>query len=222
LLDVDEIEVTKVEFVMDESGEDVAILDVQPFLTERFVAERTTEIKSAMDAVLRREGIYLAEIQIREMLPEVGKDWRAQLEADLTGSEVTNQGRLTRLAPTQYREDDLAFRTREELAVYRALKAKQASLPQGETLAIFPLPGVFIPGHTWEPDFLVTYQGHAGVIEVDGEVHSKAGRRSADLSRDKWLEDAGVKLVDRIDVRDGERPIELQAFIDRFVRRLGS
>jgi hypothetical protein len=224
MLDVEGVDIEEIPagFYSDAS-ETVAFLDVATFLLERFTPERLEEIKSAMHAVQSREGVYLDQVRVRETLPQVGHDWRAQLEAELTSSEVTNQGRRTRLAPTfQYREDGLAFQTAEELAVYRALKAKQEQLPADATMAIFPLPGVYIPGHTWEPDFLVTYRGNAGVIEVDGDVHSKAGRRSADLSRDRLLEDAGVKLIDRIDVRDAENLTELAAFIDRFIRRLGS
>lgn len=55
-------------------------------------------------------------------------------------------------------------------------------------------------GSTYEPDFLITYRGCAGVIEVGGPHHAE--RVSNGRSRERLLWNAGVKHIDRLDVRD--------------------
>jgi very-short-patch-repair endonuclease len=49
---------------------------------------------------------------------------------------------------------------------------------------------------TREVDFLVTYRSRVGVVEVDGDTHRN--RYAADQSRDRFLRDAGINLVERI------------------------
>ena len=46
-----------------------------------------------------------------------------------------------------------------------------------------PNPSVRVPGHTWEPDFLVAYNKRVGVIEVDGSTHHN--RWAADKTKDE-------------------------------------
>lgn len=144
----------------------------------------------------------------------------------LAGSRPANQprsrsgaSRSARHATTNlFSADGLEFRTSEERTVYLALRAYQDSYPEFEKFSISPLCPTRVPGHTWELDFLVTYKGRAGVIEVDGAVHN--GKWSSDRSRDRLLQDAGVAYVDRIDVDDVNRPHELDTFIRRFLKRL--
>ena len=68
------------------------------------------------------------------------------------------------------------------------------------------------------PDFLITYRGKAGVIEVDGPHHH--GRAAADQSRDRQLSDAGVQWIERIVVEDTTDTKNLDAFIEQFLSRL--
>lgn len=63
--------------------------------------------------------------------------------------------------------------------MYEALKRAQESRPPADTITIVPLPSARVPGHTWEPDFLVAYRGRVGAIEVDGPHHT--GKRAAEL-----------------------------------------
>jgi hypothetical protein len=115
-------------------------------------------------------------------------------------------------------EDGLSFTNEGELTVYLALKLLQETLPADRTIGIFPLAGGRIPGHTWEPDVLVTYKNRAGVLEIDGPHHN--ARRAMDMSRDHLLRDAGVAFVDRIPVETVSDPKELGAALTRFIRRV--
>lgn len=114
--------------------------------------------------------------------------------------------------------DRLRFRTVEEKFLYLALRDLQARMPEFDSLTIAPLCKIRVPGRTWEVDFMVTYRGKCGVIEVDGAVHR--GKWADDRSRDRLLEDAGIAYVDRIDVRDVAERAELDVFIRRFLARL--
>ncbi|WP_171074264.1 hypothetical protein [Nonomuraea basaltis] len=73
----------------------------------------------------------------------------------------------------------------------------------------FPLPGVRVSQHTFEPDVLVALKGRAGVIEIDGPQHSK--RYAFDKSKDHLLENAGIALVSRIVPEEIGNPKDLDA-----------
>jgi hypothetical protein len=92
------------------------------------------------------------------------------------------------------------------------------SYPPEYTIGIFPLPRGRILGKTREPDFLVTYKGRAGILEIDGPHHN--ARRSHDTSSDHLYRDAGVKFVDRVSVEALNDLDELDATLGRFLRRL--
>ncbi|MFE2065930.1 hypothetical protein ACFXDH_26715 [Streptomyces sp. NPDC059467] len=70
-----------------------------------------------------------------------------------------------------------------------------------------------------EPDFLVTYKGRVGILEIDGTHHN--ARRALDVTRDHLMHDSGIAYVDRVPVEALENPTELGQVIDRFLRRLG-
>ncbi|MEU5417069.1 hypothetical protein [Streptomyces clavifer] len=149
------------------------------------------------------------------VIPAPIADWREQLRT-ANGPTPTNQARSLRLEPAEQHpiEDDLYFTNKWEQRVYRVLKAKQAALPDNQTIGIIPLAGMKLLGSTRWPDFLITYKGRAGVIEVDGPHHAGVRRASADHSRTNLLYSAGVEWVDRIDVRDVETAAEVERFID--------
>ncbi|GAA2343570.1 hypothetical protein [Dactylosporangium salmoneum] len=185
----------------------------------RFTDEVMEEIRNALKEVDTRFRYGLAWLGVREILPPVGPGWRGQVRSQLTGKRPTNHARKVRSGPPVYVRDFLSFTNEGELAVYDALKGIQENeLPRENTIGIYPLAGGRIPDHTWEPDFLITYGGRAGVLEVDGPHHNS--RRAMDATRDHLLRDAGVGFVDRIPVEALTNPSELVAVLRRFVRRL--
>jgi hypothetical protein len=194
------------------------VLEVEPWLVDRFTDEWTEQILDAFNTVADG-GPWSAvmSLRVRATRPDLGKDWRDQLSKSQMG-DVSNQAVRPRLDPTNPREDNLTFTNNGELAVYRVLKAKQAALPPSQTIGIMPLGGMRVLGYTREPDFLITYQGRAGVIEVDGPQHR--GKRAGDKSRDQLLVSAGVAWVDRIDVSDASNPQEVAIFVDTFLVRM--
>ena len=116
------------------------------------------------------------------------------------------------------RVDRLNFGSDEEVAFYCALLRKQTALPAESTIGILPGPGVRVSGRNFWPDFVVTYRGRVGLIEVDGPHHT--ARAAADHSRDSLLSDAGIVHVERIMVEDTTNDREMDGFIERFLHRL--
>lgn len=199
----------------------VAVLDVEPYLVERFTDERLTEIRSAIEAVTDRQGVgRVRTCRVREALADTPEDWREQLSRQLSGSEISNAARKTRLVADHPQEDGLHFTNEWEQRVYRVLREKQADLPRDSTLGILPLPAFRTLDSTYEPDFLITYNGRAGVIEVDGPHHTGVQRRANDKSREALLVNAGVAWIERIDVRDIKSKEEVRAVVDRLLTRL--
>lgn len=117
------------------------------------------------------------------------------------------------------RADKLTFGSVGEKRVYDVCKRVQAELMQNETVAVAPNPGVRVQGHTFFPDFMVTYKGRVGVIEIGGPHHGK--RYASDRSRDELFRDAGIGEVYRIPVEDTESPERTREHLDRFLKRLG-
>jgi hypothetical protein len=180
------------------------------------ISDKVEDLRSVAMEIARRRRYPVDWLGVREILPTVGPDWRDQLRAQLDGKRFTNQARKVRVQGPSFVEDGLCFTNAGEAQVYRALKRLQeADLPGAQTIGIFPLPGVRVPGHTWEPDLLVTYRGRAGVLEIDGPHHN--GRRAFDLTRDHLLHDAGIALVDRIPVEALADRGELERVLRRFL-----
>ncbi|MGI5161970.1 hypothetical protein [Microbispora sp. CA-102843] len=203
-----------------QADEDDFWLEVAPESQQLFTEEATDKLRAICIEVSQRRGYGVAWMGIREIMPTVGPQWREQVRERLSGKRQTNQGRTVRLESSGLNEDNLAFTNSGELAVYRALKQMQEKdFPAEDTIAIFPLAGGRVPGHTWEPDVLVTYKGRVGVLEIDGPHHN--GRRALDNSRDHLLRDAGIAFVDRVTVEALDNPNELYAVLRRFLRRLG-
>lgn len=146
-------------------------------------------------------------------------DWRERRQAlrDRGERPVDNQGTYKSVSSMR-RADRLNFASDEEVCVYQALARKQKSLPSETTIAIMPGPGARVPGRTFWPDFIVTYRGRVGMIEVDGPHHHQ--RAAADHSRDSFFTDAGVAYVERVVVEDTIDPTVLDLFVERFLQRL--
>jgi hypothetical protein len=184
-----------------------------------FSEDVVARIREVFQEVARRTELGFDWLGVREILPEVGPEWREQFRSRLSGKRPTNHARRVRANAPQFVEDYLSFTNQGELTVYRALKQIQENdLPQNDTIGIYPLAGGRVPHRTWEPDVLVTYKGRAGVIEIDGPHHNR--RRALDTTRDHLLRDAGIGFVDRITVEAISSPAELTASLLRFLRRL--
>ncbi|GGS86491.1 MULTISPECIES: hypothetical protein [Streptomyces] len=194
-------------------------LDVDPSLVERFTEDVHALILETIQEAVERETYGVSVLRIRPILPAVEPNWRANVRAD-RGTHVSNQARKVRSDPQHPIEDRLHFTNLWEHRVYRTLKAIQATLEDSETIGIAPLAGIRVRDRVFEPDFLITYKGHAGVIEIDGPYHQ--GQSSSDKSRDRQLLHAGVKYVDRLDVRDVNSETQVEKFLRDFLRMLGS
>ncbi|MGW5500208.1 hypothetical protein [Streptomyces rochei] len=194
-------------------------LEIDPVNYAVFTDEVKSHLRDVFRPVTRRLNYGVDNLLFRETLPRVGPDWRESLAGMLSGERPTNQARRTMPEKPQRIQDNLAFTNAGEQRVYQALKhLQEKELPSEQTISIFPLPNGRVPGHTWEPDLLVTYRGRAGVLEIDGPNHRV--RRAMDTSRDHLLRDAGVAYVDRIAVEVIDDPQELLAALKRFLRRL--
>lgn len=194
-----------------------AILDYDQAHLGRFTEEVKERVLAAMQQVCERQNFGVSGLRARTILPDVGPDWRQQLT---TGGKArpSNHARRTRIGPTHPQADGLHFTNEWEWRVYVVLCERQQQLPDNETIGISPLGAMKVRGHVFEPDFLVTYKGKAGVIEVDGPHHK--GRSSDDKSRERLLRNSGVKYIDRIDVRDTTTKEEVEKFVTDFLRHL--
>ncbi|MFD5802525.1 hypothetical protein [Streptomyces sp. NPDC127020] len=193
------------------------ILDFSSPLLERFTGEVSERTLSAAREVAEREEYGINSIRARSVLPEVNLNWR-QLASGSGGARPSNHARKVRVGPTHPQDDGLHFTNQWEWRVYDILRARQQELPDNDTLGIVPLGAMKVRDHVFEPDLLITYRGYAGVIEIDGPHHK--GRSSDDKSRERLLRHAGVKYIDRIDVRDTSTKEEVEKFVTDFLRHL--
>lgn len=205
-------------FSYDREFQDV-ILEVEPHLMAQPYGHLVSHIRSAFEAVGIGCGRNIEDVSVREVIPRVGANWREQLARELKGGSQSNHARKVRLEPRHPTEDGLHFTNEWEHRVYQVLKERQVTLPDNETIGIMPLGGMRVRGHTFEPDLLVTYRGHAGVIEIDGPQHK--GRASADRSRERLLRHAGLKYIDRLDVEETTSRAEVEKFVTDFLTHLG-
>lgn len=196
---------------------ETAVLQVDPASMDRFTDEIRERVLGALNEALILDGRRVERLIVAPAPADEG--WRQRLEKRL-GHGPTNQARLRPIPEHCPKEDGLYFRSAAELDVYRALKRALANREQGESIAIAPNAAIRVRETTWEIDFLVTFKGRAGVIEVDGPYHR--GRRAPDRDRERILEDSGVYFVERITVEDTNEPNKLDAIVWRFLQRLGS
>lgn len=162
------------------------------------------DIRDAFKVVMAARDEAVSGILLEPKL--VASNWR-ELRQQMQAPPVTNQATLAALPPKHPVMDGLNFRDHAEVMMYKALKHVQAELlPSSGTIGIIPNCALRVKDYTWEPDFVVTYQGRVGVIEVDGRTHIR--KRAADTSREVLLRKSGVKVVLRIDAADAEKPAE--------------
>ncbi|MDI9887414.1 hypothetical protein QMZ92_24330 [Streptomyces sp. HNM0645] len=193
------------------------VLDLDHPQLERFTEEVQQRALSAMQEVCDRENFGVSGLRARAILPEVGANWREQLAAG-GKARPSNHARKVRIGQAHPQADGLHLTNEWEWRVYAVLRERQQELPDNDTIGIVPLSAMKVRDHVFEPDLLVTYRGYVGVIEVDGPHHK--GRSSDDKSRERLLRHAGVKYIDRIDVRDASAKEEVEKFVTDFLRHL--
>ncbi|MFC9805142.1 hypothetical protein [Streptomyces griseoaurantiacus] len=193
------------------------LLDFDHPHLERFTEEVEQRVLSAMQEVAEREDFSIGHVRVRAVLPQVDPDWRKQL-ASGGKARPSNHARKVRIGTSHPQSDGLHFTNEWEWRVYAVLREKQQELPDNDTLGILPLGAMKVRDHVFEPDLLITYRGYVGVIEVDGPHHK--GRSSDDKSRERLLRHAGIKYIDRIDVRDASTKEEVEKFVTDFLRHL--
>ncbi len=124
-----------------------------------------------------------------------GKDWSDKAKAWLSGSGITNQGRVRSENVAPKERDGLLFRSQPEIFLYEALKSAGISFA--------PLP-VFIRGgdsyRRIEPDFILIKDGIVLHVEVDGDtVHHETPAEAH--QRTAILHNEGV-FVERLTASD--------------------
>jgi hypothetical protein len=215
LLDVIDL---AVEREWDSDGDDLW-LEIAPEHRAQFTDEVMTRVREICSEVSNRHSYGITWVGVREILPDVGPQWRDRIKQQVSGERPTNQARRVRSGPSRYVEDWLSFTNEGELRVYQALKRfQEKELPPENTIGIYPLASGRMPGRTWEPDILITYKGRAGILEIDGPSHN--GRRALDQTRDHVLYDTGIAFVGRVPVEALNDPDELNAILRRFLHRL--
>lgn len=145
-----------------------------------------------------------------KVVPAVVEDpqWREKAGAWLSGSKLSNQGRVRsdNVAPLSC--DGLLFRSQPEIHFYRALKALGVSFA--------PLPVFIRGGDSYiriEPDFVIIHNGIALVVEVDGDtVHQETPAEAH--KRTTMLLHEGVH-VERILSSECDTPIKAKEAAER-------
>lgn len=155
-------------------------------------------VQELEESILSRSQIFVDQFpndvltRVR-ILPAVAEDpqWREKAIAWLSGSKVSNQGRVRSDNVAPLTADGLLFRSQPEIHLYRALKAVGVSFA--------PLPVFVRGGETYsrmEPDFVIVHNGITMVVEVDGDtVHQETPAEAH--ARTTMLQHEGVH-VERI------------------------
>ncbi|EGR3967478.1 hypothetical protein DDN11_17870 [Vibrio cholerae] len=149
-----------------------------------------------------------------KIIPAVLEDpqWRDKASAWLSGSKITNQGRVRSDNVAPLTADGLLFRSQPEIHFYRALKS--------EGVSFSPLPVFIRGGQTYsriEPDFVIVHHGITMVVEIDGDtVHQETPAEAQ--ARVRTLQHEGVH-VERILASECNEP---QKAIDAVKRILAA
>ena len=151
-------------------------------------------------------------LSIVKVVPAVIEDphWREKAAAWLSGSKVSNQGRVRsdNVAPLSC--DGLLFRSQPEIHFYRALKALGVSFA--------PLPVFIRGGESYsriEPDFVIVHNGFLMVVEVDGDtVHQETPAEAH--KRTTILLHEGAHF-ERILASECDTPVKAKAAAERLI-----
>lgn len=194
-----------------------AALLVEPSIVDRYTPEVIELVRGALTDAAWGDRVAVQDVDVVPVVAE--GDWRERVEKTL-GLGPSNQAGILPPREKRPRADRLDFASDAELAVYLALRDRQDGLPANDTILIAPNAGVRVKGSTISPDFLVTYRGRVGAIEVDGPSHR--GKWANDRSRDQLLEDGGVAYVLRVTVEETADPDALARLVDRLLGRLAA
>lgn len=134
---------------------------------------------------------YLRELHIEMPKASAGPRWRESYWRQLEGKDITNQARLIANPPFTY--NSMGFRSKTEVRICQALEQSGALL--------FPLPLADYKGDKKEPDFLVSFKGKWGILEVAGKPYHPPSRAAEDHERARWFEHKGI----RVHIFDAER-----------------
>ena len=143
---------------------------------------------------------YVRKVNITPAL-SVGEDWRDKARVWLTGSGITNQGRVRSDNIAARNADGLLFRSQAEINLYKALK--NLGVP------FAPLP-VFVKGgddyKRIEPDFIIIKDGIFMMVEVDGDtVHHETPAEAHTRTSMLAHEGAQVERVTASDCSTAEK-----------------
>lgn len=164
----------------------------------------TSSIKEALQAVVHHE-VYIEKIEPSAHLVELEPGWKAELLEIARGRNVDN-------LPTYQRGrkihtwERLRFRSKSELKIAEALERKG--------VLFFPNGRARLNGResrvTLEPDFLVSFKGKWGILEVDGAPFHPPQRRTEEQERDRVFRAGGVRVVEHFDAtRCYQKPDEV-------------
>lgn len=157
-----------------------------------------SDLAEIENTILENAGVFLSnfendKLSTVKIIPAVLEDpqWRDKASAWLSGSKITNQGRVRSDNVAPLTADGLLFRSQPEIHFYRALKS--------EGVSFSPLPVFIRGGQTYsriEPDFVIVHHGITMVVEIDGDtVHQETPAEAQ--ARVRTLQHEGVH-VERI------------------------
>lgn len=147
------------------------------------------------------------------IVPAVVDDpqWREKAAAWLSGSRISNQGRVRSDNVAPLTQDGLLFRSRPEIHIYIALKETGISFA--------PLPVFIRGGDTYsriEPDFVLIHKGITMVLEVDGDtVHTETPAEAQ--ARTRTLQHEGVH-VERIAASECDTPQKAKEAVGKILK----
>lgn len=178
-------------------------LNLYPQLQEGLGLLQQTICDKAQVFLERFPDDHLTEVKI---VPAVVEDeqWREKATTWLSGSKVSNQGRVRSNNVAPLTVDGLLFRSQAEIHFYRALKAIGVSFAP---LAVFVRGGESY--RRIEPDFFIVIGGIAVVVEVDGDtVHQETPAEAH--ARTSMLQHEGVH-IERILASECDTPEKAKA-----------
>jgi hypothetical protein len=179
----------------DEAG-DVSLELVGPFVSQAGPLDLTRPMAATLGAALRES--LPAGVWVERLVAQPAGESRQTL----TVAGVAQQGAVHASALNQAAGElapriwaGMRFRSESELRIAQALdRAGTLFLP--DALARVGPPGA---RHNREIDFLVCWQGHWGILEVDGEPFHGHDRAAADAERDHLFRQHSIRVVTHYD-----------------------
>jgi hypothetical protein len=135
------------------------------------------DVHLAVDA--RQLSLYTDKVKqdisgaLEQIIKPIGRVWLGNVLLIPTEPQtsLSNQAINPMLSAPQPSRHNMRFRSEAEAIMFDSLAEKQKQLPKADTILIIPLPSVWTGRNRWEPDFIVTYKGRSGVIEIDDPTH---------------------------------------------------